>query len=170
MAFTKTLWANIGGFPEDVLVGEDTLFDMSARRETKPAFVNNAKALYHPHNTFRAATHQMARYAVSDGQARVRWGRLFRNAARCLLEVAALTFAIFQWLPMPWSVVPLAIVLLIECWYAYHRDLRFLLHFGTAAVAARFVFSVAVPWVVAANHIKGLFTSEQLTNWQNKTP
>ena len=162
MAFTKPLWAKIGGFPEDVLVGEDTLFDRSARRETTPAFVNNAKALYHPRNTFRAATHQMARYAVSDGQARVRSGRLVRNATRCLLQIAALVL-------LRWSVVPFVFVFLLEAWYAYHRDLRALLPFGVHAVGARFIFSVAVPWVVAVNHIKGLFVSKPLTNWQNKS-
>ena len=162
MAFTKPLWAKIGGFPEDVLVGEDTLFDRSARRETTPAFVNNAKALYHPRNTFRAATHQMARYAVSDGQARVRSGRLVRNATRCLLQIAALVL-------LRWSVVPFVFVFLLEAWYAYHRDLRALLPFGVQAVGARFIFSVAVPWVVAVNHIKGLFVSKPLTNWQNKS-
>jgi glycosyltransferase involved in cell wall biosynthesis len=162
MAFTKSLWEKIGGFPEDVLVGEDTLFDRSARRETTPAFVSNAKALYHPRNSLRAATHQMARYAVSDGQARVRSGRLVRNATRCLLQIAALAL-------LRWSVVPFVFVFLLEAWYAYHRDLRSLLHFGAQAVCARFVFSVAVPWVVAINHIKGLFISKPLTNWQNKS-
>jgi glycosyltransferase involved in cell wall biosynthesis len=162
MAFTKSLWEKIGGFPEDVLVGEDTLFDRSARRETTPAFVSNAKALYHPRNSFRAATHQMARYAVSDGQARVRSGRLVRNATRCLLQIAALVL-------LRWSIFPFVFVFLLEAWYAYHRDLRSLLHFGAQAVCARFVFSVAVPWVVAINHIKGLFISKPLTNWQNKS-
>ena len=157
MAFTKSLWEKIGGFPEDVLVGEDTLFDRSARRETTPAFVSNAKALYHPRNSFRAATHQMARYAVSDGQARVRSGRLVRNATRCLLQIAALVL-------LRWSIFPFVFVFLLEAWYAYHRDLRSLLHFGAQAVCARFVFSVAVPWVVAINHIKGLFISKPLTN------
>jgi len=162
MAFTKSLWEKIGGFPEDVLVGEDTLFDRSARRETTPAFVSNAKALYHPRNSFRAATHQMARYAVSDGQARVRSGRLVRNATRCLLQIAALVL-------LRWSIFPFVFVFLLEAWYAYHRDLRSLLHFGAQAVCARFVFSVAGPWVVAINHIKGLFISKPLTNWQNKS-
>ena len=162
MAFTKSLWEKIGGFPEDVLVGEDTLFDRSARRETTPAFVSNAKALYHPRNSFRAATHQMARYAVSDGQARVRSGRLVRNATRCLLQIAAIVL-------LRWSIFPFVFVFLLEAWYAYHRDLRSLLHFGAQAVCARFVFSVAVPWVVAINHIKGLFISKPLTNWQNKS-
>lgn len=160
MAFTKALWERIGGFPESVLVGEDTLFDFDARRLTAPAFVANAKAFYSPRNTFRSAAHQMARYAVSDGQARVRWARLFRNALRCLLEIVALA-------SLRWSVIPIVGVLALECWYAFHRDLRFLGRFGLKAVLARFVFSVAVPWVVATNHIYGLFSTRQQTNKQN---
>jgi hypothetical protein len=103
----------------------------------------------------------MARYAVSDGKARVRWARLFRNALRCLLELTALA-------SLRWSVIPLLAVLALESWYAYHRDWKFLGQFGVKAVLARFVFSVAVPWVVAANHIYGLFSTEQQTNKQNE--
>jgi glycosyltransferase involved in cell wall biosynthesis len=161
MAFTKALWERIGGFPESVLVGEDTLFDFDARRLTAPAFQENAKALYHPKNTFRSAMHQMARYAVSDGMARVRSARLIRNAARCVLEVLALG-------SLRWSVIPLLAVLALEAWYAYYRDWKFLGRFGMKAVLARFVFSVAVPWVVAANHIFGLFSTRQQTNKQNR--
>jgi glycosyltransferase involved in cell wall biosynthesis len=161
MAFTKALWERIGGFPESVLVGEDTLFDFDARRLTAPAFVGNAKAFYYPCNSFRSATHQMARYAVSDGKARVRWGRLFRNTARCLLELLALA-------SLRWSVIPLLVVLALESWYAYHRDWKFLGRFGVKAVLARFVFSVAVPWVVAANQVYGLFSTRQQTNKQNR--
>jgi glycosyltransferase involved in cell wall biosynthesis len=160
MAFTKSLWQRIGGFPEQVLVGEDTLFDLEARRLTAPAFIANAKALYRPGNSFRSATHQLARYAISDGQAGVRWARMFRNAVRCLLQVAALVL-------LPWSWIPFAAVLALECWYAFHRDLRFLPRFGAASILARFVFSIAVPWVVAVNQIRGRFSSRPLTNWQN---
>lgn len=160
MAFTKALWQRIGGFPEAVLVGEDTLFDSAARRLTEAAFVANAKAVYHPRNSFRSATHQMARYAVSDGMARVRWARLFRNAARCLLELAAVA-------GVRWSLVPLLVALVLEGWFAFHRDWEFLRRFGVKAVLARFVFSVAVPWVVAANHVYGLFSTRPQTNRQN---
>jgi glycosyltransferase involved in cell wall biosynthesis len=160
MAFTKALWERIGGFPEQVLVGEDTLFDLEVRRLTKPAFVSNAKAHYRPGNTFRSASHQMARYALSDGQAGVRWSRLFRNAARCVLEVLALT-------SLYWTVVPLPAVLALESWFAFHRDWRQLGRFGVKAVLARFAFSVTVPWIVAVNQIRGRFTKEPLTNRQN---
>jgi len=160
MAFTKALWERIGGFPEQVLVGEDTLFDLEARRQTTPAFIANAKAHYRPGNTFRSACRQMARYALSDGQAGVRWSRLFRNAARCVLEVLAVASSY-------WTLVPLFVVLVLESWFAFHRDGRQLVRFGARAVLARFAFSVAVPWVVTVNQMRGCFTKEPLTNRQN---
>jgi glycosyltransferase involved in cell wall biosynthesis len=160
MAFTRQLWERIGGFPENVLVGEDTLFDMEARRVTKPAFIANAKAFYRPMYTFGSASYNMARYALSDGQAGVRSARLIRNAARCALEIAALVC-------LRWSAIPLLAVLLLELWYAFHRDWRYLPRFGIGAVLARFAFSVAVPWIVAANQIRGRFTKKAQTNRQN---
>jgi hypothetical protein len=127
---------------------------------TTPAFISNAKAIYRPQNTFRSAAHQMARYAMSDGQARVRWSRLFRNAARCLLEIVAL-------LSLPFSLIPFFVIFALESWQAFHRDERYLVQFGPAALVARFAFSVAVPWVVAINQIRGLFTRQPLSNRQN---
>jgi len=160
MAFTRGLWQRIGGFPEDVLVGEDTLFDLAARRLTPPAFPLCAKALYGPRNTFRSAAHQLARYAFSDGMTGVRLTRLLRNAARCLLQLAALGLA-------PITLLPLAAVFLLECWYAYKRDGHLLLRYGPGALAARFAFSVAVPWIVAVNQIRGRFAPQAQTNRQN---
>jgi len=160
MAFTRALWERIGGFPESVLVGEDTLFDAAAREQTRPAFVANAKAFYCPHNSFRSAAHQMARYAISDGQSRIRPARLMRNAARCVLEVLALGC-------LRWTVAPLLVVLVLESWYAFHRDWMHLRRFGGRAVLARFAFSFAVPWIVAVNQTRGRFSSRPLSNRQN---
>ena len=66
-----------------------------------------------------------------------------------------------------WTVVPLLVVLVLESWFAFHRDLRQLGRFGVKAVLARFAFSVAVPWVVTVNQIRGRFTKQPLTNRQN---
>lgn len=160
MAFTRELWKEIGGFPEEVLVGEDTLFDLEARRRTRPYFAPNAKALYRPRNSFCSAAHQLARYAISDGQAGVRWARMFRNAARCLAEIAVLIL-------LAWSWIPLAVDFVVECWFAYKRDWCFLPRYGLRAAFARFPFSIAVPWIVAVNQIWGRLGAERLTNKQN---
>jgi glycosyltransferase involved in cell wall biosynthesis len=155
MAFTKDLWQRVGGFPENVFLGEDTLFDFAARRLTKPAFVDNAKAFYRPGNTFAQACRQLARYAFSDGQSRVRGARLTRNALRCVLQMFALA-------ALPWSMIPLFFVLALEVLFAFKKDARYLVRFGIIAVLARFVFSVAVPWIVALNQIYGAFSAEPL--------
>lgn len=160
MAFTRKLWEQAGGFPEHVLLGEDTLFDLEARKRTTPAFVPNAKAHYGPRFTLGSGLDNMGRYAFCDGQARVRWPRLIRHVERCAVELAALAL-------LPWSVLPLLAVLVFELWVAYRLDWKDLGRFGPAAIAARFVFSLALPWVVAAYHIRGIFTTKQLSNRQN---
>ena len=160
MAFTRALWKRAGGFPESVFFAEDTLFDAEARRLTRPAFVANAKALYRPQYTFRSACAQLARYAVSDGQAGIRWVRLVRNAMRALLQVAALA-------SLRWSAIPLLIVAAMQAWYAYSPDWPALRRLGPRAILARFIFSVAVPWVVAVNQIRGRFRGAAIPNRQN---
>jgi glycosyltransferase involved in cell wall biosynthesis len=160
MAFTKELWKRIGGFPETVLLGDDTVFDLEARRLTAPAFVNNAKAIYRPQNTLDSARIQLSRYATSDGVLDVRRNRLVRNAARCLAHVLAV-------LLLPWATFPFMLVFLMQCWLAYSPDWSFLKTQGWRAVRLRFSFSVMVPWIITANHLKGLITRREPGNSQN---
>lgn len=163
MAFTKDLWQRIGGFPESVLLGDDTLFDLRARRLTPAAFVERAKALYRPQNSLLSACRQLARYAISDGILGVRPVRLFRNAARCALHVLAS-------LSLPWTIVPFLLILAVQCWLAFHPDWRFISRTGPRILLARFLFSAMVPWIVAANQIYGLITKKNPTNRQNLQP
>jgi glycosyltransferase involved in cell wall biosynthesis len=161
MAFTKKLWGEIGGFPEHLFLGEDTVFDLEARQRTKPAFIPNAKALYRPRFTLRSAISDIGRYSRTDGQTRVRRSRLIRNAERCVAQVAALVC-------LHWTVIPWITILTLEVWFAVRLDWRDLGRQGLKAIAARFIFSIAVPWVVTVNHIRGLLVNEQLLNRQNQ--
>ncbi|MGB6194437.1 MAG: glycosyltransferase [Terracidiphilus sp.] len=160
MAFTKGLWRRIGGFPETVLLGEDTLFDLEARRATPPAFVLGAKAIYRPRNGFFSACRQLARYSISDGILGVRPVRLFRNAARCVAEVLALAV-------LPWTWIPLAAGLALEIYFAYRLDWLFPRVLKPHAWLARLVYSIVVPWIVATNQIRGGLTKKNPTNAQN---
>jgi len=160
MAFTKDLWQRLGGFPETTFFGEDTLFDLEARRVAPPAFPRNAKALYRPQNSFQSACRQLARYAVSDGILGVRWSRLLRNTARCIAEVAAIAV-------LPWTWIPLAVVLALALHFAFHQDWLVTRTLKPQALVARFVFSLAVPWIIVANQIRGAVTKKNLANPQN---
>lgn len=160
MAFTKDLWRKLGGFPEKVFFGEDTLFDLEARKATQPAFPIHAKAHYRPRNSFWSACGQMARYAASDGALGVRKSRLMRNALRCVVEVAALAL-------LPWTWIPLALVAIMVLHFAFEPDWLFLRTAKPPVLAARLVFSIAVPWIVTVYRIRGSLAKSQLENPQN---
>ena len=160
MAFTKDLWRRLGGFPEAAFFGEDTLFDLRAREAAKPAFPPRAKAHYRPRNWFGSACRQLARYAVSDGVLGVRRPRLVRNAARCVLEIAAVAV-------LPWTWIPLAVVGAMLLHFAFEPDGRYLLRMRPGALPARFAFSIFVPWIVAINQMRGGVTKRYLLNIQN---
>jgi glycosyltransferase involved in cell wall biosynthesis len=160
MAFTKDLWQRLGGFPETVFFGEDTLFDLQARRLISPIFVERAKAFYRPQYTFRSACRQLAAYAISDGVLGVRRARLYRNAARCIVQLLAL-------LSLLWTWIPFAAVLVLEAWFAFQADGRFLRRAGPRALLARFLFSILVPWIVAISRIRGALTRKNQPNRQN---
>jgi len=160
MAFRKELWRRVGGFPETVFLGEDTVFDSEVRKLVTPAFPERAKASYQPRHTFRSALRQMVSYSVTDGVLGGRSARLWRNVARCLAEVLAI-------LALAYSPVPLLCVLALEIYFAFRLDWRDLRKSPMRVLAARLVFSLIVPWVVAWYQTVGSITKKNRPNRQN---
>ncbi len=164
MAFRKDLWHRVGGFPENVFLGEDTVFDSKVRKLVTPAFPERAKAAYQPRHTFRSALRQMVSYSVTDGVLGGRSARLWRNVARCVAEIVALLATVY-------SPIPLLCVLALEIYFAFRLDwtdlpkssLRTLLR----ALGARLMFSLMVPWVVAWYQTAGSITKKNRPNRQN---
>jgi glycosyltransferase involved in cell wall biosynthesis len=163
MAFRKKLWQRVGGFPEDRFFGEDTMFDMKVRAIAVPAFVDRAKAVYRPHLTFRTAARQLASYALSDGVSGVRPARFLRNAGRCLLHVAAI-------LLLPRTLILLFVAIALEIYFAFHFELGPFRGRASKVVAARLLYSICVPWIVAWNQLKGAITKTSVPNRQNAGP
>jgi glycosyltransferase involved in cell wall biosynthesis len=160
MAFRKALWQRVGGFPEHLLLGEDTVFDLKVRALVAPTFAERAKAFYRPQHTFSSAIQQLARYSLSDGVAGVRPARLMRNLSRCVLQFVAVCL-------LKVTAIPLLCVFALEVYYAFRLDWRDLRSAPISAFAARMLFSLLVPWVVASNQIKGAITKANRPNPQN---
>ncbi len=161
MAFRKLVWQRAGGFPETAFLGEDTLFDFSARKVAAAAFPNLAKAYYRSNHTFRSAIEQIARYSIGFGILGILPARLFRNLTRCILQTVALAV-------LPWTSVPILVILALETYFAFRLDWREFLPIATPSlVLARLAFSLAVPWVVAWNQTKGVITEPAQLNRQN---
>src|SRR5271154_2419045 len=119
MAFRKELWQRVGGFSEDVFLGEDTAFDAKVRKLVTPAFAERAKAAYQPRHTFQSALRQMVSYSVTDGVLGGRSARLWRNIARCLAEILAVLALVYFHSP-----IPLLGVLALEIYFAFRLDWR----------------------------------------------
>jgi hypothetical protein len=161
MAFRKELWERVGGFPETTFLGEDTAFDLRVRKLTTPAFAERAQAIYRPHHTLKTALSMMARYGIADGVMGTRRSRLLRNFLRCAAEVVAIAL-------LPRTVIPLVAVLLLEMYFAFRLDWNTFAKRATLAqLAARFLYSLAVPWIVTWNQAIGELTKTNQPNRQN---
>lgn len=160
MAFRKDLWQRVGGFPETVFLGEDTVFDAGVRKLVAPAFAEGAKASYQPRHTFRSALRQMIGYSVTDGVLGGRSARLWRNIARCLAQILAV-------LALKYSPLPLFCVIALEIYFAFRLDWVDIRKTPPRAWAARLAFSLLVPWIVAWYQTLGGITKKNRPNRQN---
>ncbi|HEU5097609.1 MAG TPA: glycosyltransferase [Roseiflexaceae bacterium] len=88
VAFLKTVWARVGGYPEWASHCEDVLFDLALREDgARFAFVPDALVLFRPRSSFRAFARQYILYARGDGVANL-WPR--RHLIRYATYLAAL--------------------------------------------------------------------------------
>src|ERR1700681_2808519 len=160
MAFRKELWRRVGGFPENVFLGEDTIFDSRVRKLVTSAFPERAKASYQPRHTFRSAIRQMISYSVTDGVLGGRSARLWRNVARCLVAILALA-------ALRYSPIPLLCVIALEIYFAFRLDWSDIRKASLRTWAARLAFSMMVPWIVAWYQAVGSITKKNRPNRQN---
>ncbi len=83
MAFRKTVWAQVGGFPEHLSHCEDLVFDLAVEQAGfRRTFVPEALVYFRPRNSLAAFARQYYLYARGDGMAGL-WPR--RHAARYLV-------------------------------------------------------------------------------------
>jgi glycosyltransferase involved in cell wall biosynthesis len=82
VAFLKSAWAAVGGYPEWLDYSEDLVFDMRLREQFGPfVFVDTAVAYFRPRGSLRAFFRQYFNYARGDGKANL-WP--LRHAMRYL--------------------------------------------------------------------------------------
>ena len=87
VAFRKSAWAEVGGYPEWLDYCEDLIFDFRMRERWGPfLFVPEALVYFRPRSSLRAFFLQYYRYARGDGKADL-WRR--RHAIRYLTYLVA---------------------------------------------------------------------------------
>ena len=81
-AFTHSVWARAGGYPEAFAGNEDTIFDLAVERlRPRKGFVPDAVVRWRPADSVRMVYRQHRKYAVGDGQAAIFLFRGTRYAA-----------------------------------------------------------------------------------------
>ena len=98
-AFTKEAWRRVGGFPEAVNVGEDTLYGEQLRAAGyRPEFAPDALVAWHPPASLGEMAEKARNWGRADGVNRVRTGAYLRViAAYWLTPLIALAVAL--WTP-----------------------------------------------------------------------
>jgi cellulose synthase/poly-beta-1,6-N-acetylglucosamine synthase-like glycosyltransferase len=129
VAFLKSAWEAIGGYPEWLDYSEDLILDLRLRaRGYSFVFVPSAVVRFCPRNTLRAFFRQYYRYARGDGKADL-WPK--RHAVRYLTYLAALPT--FLWLAVTrsllWS-VPVVLGAAVMFFTPYKRLLPAIQSFG----------------------------------------
>lgn len=90
VAFLKSAWQEIGGYPEWLDYSEDLVFDLALMRKYGPfPFVGSAVAYFRPRSSLRAFFRQYYVYARGDGKANL-WPK--RHALRYFTYLAVIPF------------------------------------------------------------------------------
>lgn len=95
VAFRKSAWAEVGGYPEWLEHSEDLVFDQALReRYGSFAFAPNAVAYFRPRSSLRSFYRQYYAYARGDGKANL-WPK--RHAVRYVTYLLALP-VLLRWI------------------------------------------------------------------------
>ena len=96
-AFTKEAWETVGGFPEGINAGEDTLYGEQLRAAGyRPEFAPDALVAWHPPSSLEEMADKARLWGEADGINRVRTGAYLRViAAYWILPLIAVVAASF---------------------------------------------------------------------------
>jgi glycosyltransferase involved in cell wall biosynthesis len=100
VAFLKSAWAAVGGYPEWLDFSEDVIFDLALRTKYGPfAFAPNAIAHFRPRASLGSFARQYFNYAKGDGKANL-WPRI--HLIRYFTYLVALPLGLYAALVVSW--------------------------------------------------------------------
>lgn len=141
VAFLKSAWQSVGGYPEWLDYCEDLILDLRLRARGYPfVFVPSATVHFRPRKNLRAFFTQYFRYARGNGKANL-WAK--RHLIRYLTYLVALPGLI--WLTLakqPFWAVPLILGAAIMLWTPYKRLLP---RIGSLSIRGRLKAILLIP-------------------------
>jgi len=120
VAFRKSAWERVGGYPEWLDYCEDLIFDFALRDAgCRFAFAPTAVAHFRPRPSLRAFARQYYRYARGDGKADLWRARHAVRYGTYLVLLPLLLFLGFQVTPLWWGLLALGAAIIF--WTPYRR-------------------------------------------------
>lgn len=161
IAFRKSAWEAVGGYPEWLDYCEDLVFDLSLKEQGCVfAFEGRALVSWSARSTIRAFMTQYYRYARGDGKAGL-WPK--RHAARYVAYGAgASLLAVSPW--VPWSPLLLAVGVIGYMSKFWRRVISRRREFGPGSTAA----ALFVPIIVVAGDLAKMVGYPVGLRWARK--
>lgn len=150
VAFRKSVWQRVGGWPEWLRFSEDTWFDERVR-ETGAVwrFAGDAVVDWRPRGTWRSLARQFYNYGTGRGQTGIDRASFHYNLRNLLIVLTLAMASLFS----PWFLVPLAMVMLyVYVWTFHDKARRIAAH---TKQPAAYALSFPVCWVVLFSNLAG---------------
>lgn len=150
MAMKKSAWQRVGGFPESVTFGEDTLFDeMMLNAGFHPTFASEATVGWHPPTGFLGLARTSFSWGRGDGAAGLR-GSYYKRTLLAYAGVASLAALLAGTRP---RLLPLALLPVVPpVWKSIRYKLRH------EPSPARFVYLPAARITATTANLAGFIT------------
>jgi glycosyltransferase involved in cell wall biosynthesis len=156
VAFRRSLWEKVGGYPEELTCAEDSLFNRRVLRTgARFVFCPGAVVFWRPPTSLRAAARKVFQYGLGDGRA-----RLHREVYLRILVKAALVLG----LAVPGLEFPVFLSVLLLCAAAYYlRMLRVNRHRGSLrTISLVFVHRLVLDPVKLIGYLFGRFLGRRV--------
>jgi glycosyltransferase involved in cell wall biosynthesis len=159
LAYRKTLWERIGGWPEWLRYSEDTLFDHKVR-QSGAVWRHAGDAIVHwrPRTSYRALARQFYHYGTGRGHTKIDAESFRYNLRNAIITTVSGIASLLT----PW-----AAALFVGCFtYFYvwaHHDKARRISQKTGRIMA-YPLSLLVLWVVVGSHLTGYLVG----SWQRR--
>jgi hypothetical protein len=119
VAFLKSAWQQVGGYPEWLDYCEDLIFDLNLRKTSGPfTFAPQAIAYFRPRGSLKSFFKQYYLYARGDGKANLFFKR---HLIRYGIYLIALPILFAGALSSSWLIAPGSWLFLLMGFAAYHK-------------------------------------------------
>lgn len=120
VAFTRTVWSRVGGYPEWASFCEDLLFDLAlVAGGHRPVLARDALVHFAPRGSLRSYWRQYRNYAMGDGQTGLLLRRHLIRYATYLLLIPGLVWLSFA--HSRWWLLGFPVGALLYLWPAWRR-------------------------------------------------